>query len=49
MKIYQGPGLVADKCRAMVLPVHIDGAQYTPFSHLRGRTRVRWFPRITLT
>src|SRR6266508_5105452 len=49
MKIYQGPGLVADKCRAMVLPVHIAGAQYTPFSHLRGRVRVRWFPPITLT
>ena len=42
MKIYQGPGLVADKCHAMVLPVHIEGAQYTPFSYLRGRVRVRW-------
>jgi acyl-[acyl-carrier-protein]-phospholipid O-acyltransferase/long-chain-fatty-acid--[acyl-carrier-protein] ligase len=49
MKIYQGPGLVADKCRAMVLPVHIEGAQYTPFSYLRGQIRIRWFPRITLT
>ncbi|MFP3874746.1 MAG: AMP-binding protein [Thiohalophilus sp.] len=49
MKIYHGPGLVADRVDADVLPVRIDGAQYSPFSRLRRRIRVRWFPRITLT
>ena len=49
MKIYEGPGMIAEKAGAKILPIRIDGAQYTPFSHLRGKLRIRWFPKITLT
>lgn len=49
MKIYEGPGLIADKADAQLLPVRINGAQYTPFSHLKGKAKIRWFPKITLT
>ena len=49
MKVYEGPGMIADKADADVLPVRIDGAQFTPFSRLKGKLRLRWFPKITLT
>ena len=49
MKVYEGPGMIADKADAPIVPVRIDGAQYTPFSRLRGKLRLRWFPKITVT
>ena len=53
MKIYDGPALIADKGEAMVLPVRIDGVEYTPFSRLAGslggRLRRRWWPKVTIT
>ncbi len=49
MKIYDGPGMVADKAEAAILPVRIDGGQYTHFSRLRAVVRLQWFPKITIT
>lgn len=49
MKIYEGPGLIADKSEAMLVPIRIDGAQFSFFSRLKGKLRQRWFPKITLT
>jgi acyl-[acyl-carrier-protein]-phospholipid O-acyltransferase/long-chain-fatty-acid--[acyl-carrier-protein] ligase len=49
MKVFDGPGMIADQSGADIIPVRIDGAQYTPFSRLRGTLRLRWFPKITLT
>lgn len=48
MKIYQGPGLVAVRSKAQVLPIRIEGAQYSIFSKLKGRVRRRWLPDISL-
>jgi acyl-[acyl-carrier-protein]-phospholipid O-acyltransferase/long-chain-fatty-acid--[acyl-carrier-protein] ligase len=49
MKIYEGPGMIADKSDAMVLPVRLDGAQFSPFSRLKGRVKIHIFPKITIT
>jgi len=48
MKIYDGPGMVADHAGAPLLPIGIDGPQHTPWSRLQGKLRIRWFPRIRL-
>ncbi|WP_243455723.1 acyl-[ACP]--phospholipid O-acyltransferase [Sphingosinicella sp. BN140058] len=49
MKVFDGPGMVADKAEADIVPVRIDGAQFSPFSRLRGKVRLRNFPKIRLT
>ncbi len=49
MKIYDGAALIALKSGASILPIRVDGPQYTPFSHLHGVIRLRWFPPVTLT
>lgn len=49
MKIYEGPGMIADKAKATILPIRLEGTQYTHFSRLKGKVRLRWFPKVTIT
>lgn len=49
MKIYEGPGTVSYRADAPIIPVRIEGAQYSKFSRLSKIHRLRWFPKITLT
>ena len=48
MKIYEGAGLIAYRADAKIVPIHIEGTQFTPFSHMRGKLRIRWFARVRL-
>lgn len=49
MKIYDGTSLLAEKTGACLLPVRIDGAEYSTFSRMGGKLRLRRFPKIRLT
>jgi acyl-[acyl-carrier-protein]-phospholipid O-acyltransferase/long-chain-fatty-acid--[acyl-carrier-protein] ligase len=49
MKIYEGPGMIADKADAVFLPIRIDGMEHTWFSKVQNMPRIRIFPRVTIT
>jgi acyl-[acyl-carrier-protein]-phospholipid O-acyltransferase/long-chain-fatty-acid--[acyl-carrier-protein] ligase len=49
MKIYEGPGMVADRADAAIVPVRIEGLQFHKTSRMQGRLKLRWFPALSLT
>jgi acyl-[acyl-carrier-protein]-phospholipid O-acyltransferase / long-chain-fatty-acid--[acyl-carrier-protein] ligase len=49
MKIYDGPGMVADRADAAIVPIRIEGLQFHKTSRMHGRLRLRWFPHLSLT
>jgi acyl-[acyl-carrier-protein]-phospholipid O-acyltransferase/long-chain-fatty-acid--[acyl-carrier-protein] ligase len=49
MKIYEAPGILADKADAPIVPVWISGAEYSYFSILTGKVPQRPIPKITIT
>lgn len=48
MKVYDGAGRIVEKTGAAILPVHIEGAQYSKFGRMRRRLKTRFFPQITI-
>jgi len=49
MKIYEAPGTIAHLADAQILPIRIDGTQFTKFSKMQGIFNCKLFPKITLT
>ncbi|HEY0907298.1 MAG TPA: AMP-binding protein, partial [Methylophilus sp.] len=48
MKVYEGPGYIALKTAARILPVRIEGAAQSYFSRLQEPHPRKLFPRVTL-
>jgi acyl-[acyl-carrier-protein]-phospholipid O-acyltransferase/long-chain-fatty-acid--[acyl-carrier-protein] ligase len=48
MKVYEGPAVIAERTKAALVLVRIEGAEFTPFSRLAGKVRQRWFPRLRI-
>lgn len=49
MKIYEAPGIIADKAEAVIVPIWIDGMEYSKyFSILNGKLPLRPFPKTRI-
>lgn len=49
MKVYDGPGFVAAKTGAMILPVRIEGAAHSYFSRLNQPHPKKLFPKVNIS
>jgi acyl-[acyl-carrier-protein]-phospholipid O-acyltransferase / long-chain-fatty-acid--[acyl-carrier-protein] ligase len=49
MKVYEGSGVIANNTKAPIVPIRINGAQFTPFSYMRGKIHTTRFPHIDIT
>lgn len=49
MKVYSGPGMVADKAGAWVVPIRLEGVHFSPLSRLKGLNPVRFGRPFAMT
>src|SRR4051794_35735846 len=49
MKVYDGPAFVAARTGCSVVPVHLDGPIYSPFSRMGGDFPQLLFPKMRMT
>ena len=48
MKVYEGTGVVAEKSGAKIVPIRIDGPQFSKLSYIKHLVKSRMFPAVTL-
>jgi acyl-[acyl-carrier-protein]-phospholipid O-acyltransferase/long-chain-fatty-acid--[acyl-carrier-protein] ligase len=48
MKVYEGPAMIADKGDAPLVPIRLEGHQYTLFSKMKGVLKRSMFPALSL-
>ena len=49
MKVYDGPGLVADKTGAEIIPIRLDGLEHTYFTRLKDRVAQQFAPKVRMS
>jgi acyl-[acyl-carrier-protein]-phospholipid O-acyltransferase/long-chain-fatty-acid--[acyl-carrier-protein] ligase len=49
MKIYDSPGVIAEKAGASLLPIKIRGTEFSIFSKMGGKLKLKIFPKIKMT
>ena len=48
LRVFDGPGMVLQKAGASVIPIRLNGPQYSIFSISKDKHRIRLCPKITL-
>lgn len=49
MKVYDGPGVIADRAGASVLPIRLEGVEYSLLSRVKRKKKWRLFSKIKMT